>query len=81
MTFLVSFILVSSIKELVEVDKNGLLFSTSSELADQLLVSYSTLLNDFVKHGTSKRRLSLPYVYVCVYVCILEHGNIINLQL
>lgn len=31
--------LLSSINELVEVDKNGLLFSSSSELADQFLVN------------------------------------------
>lgn len=59
MTFLVSFLLVPSIKELVKVDKNGLLFSSSSELADQLLVSYSTLLNDFIKHVIFKK-LGVP---------------------
>lgn len=30
----------SSIKELVDVNKNGLLFSSSSELADELMVSF-----------------------------------------
>lgn len=30
---------ISSINELVEVDKNGLLFSSSSELADQFVVN------------------------------------------
>lgn len=40
--FLVMVILVRSIKELVQVEKNGLLFSSSSELADELLVSLVT---------------------------------------
>jgi beta-1,4-mannosyltransferase len=37
--------LIGSIKELVKVEKNGLLFSSSSELADELLVNF----NYFVK--------------------------------
>lgn len=36
--FLHLFFLIWSIKELVKVEKNGLLFSSSSELADELMV-------------------------------------------
>ena len=38
-------LLIGSIKELVKIEKNGLLFSSSSELADELLVNF----NYFVK--------------------------------
>jgi hypothetical protein len=35
---------ICSIEELVKVNKNGLLFSTSSELADELMVSLTSAI-------------------------------------
>lgn len=44
------FLIVRSIKELVKVEKNGLLFSSSSELADELLVSLGNVHFVFFVH-------------------------------
>lgn len=53
---------LSSINELVEVDKNGLLFSSSSELADQFMVN-----SKFDKNGPF---ISSFFVLLCLFYIV-----------
>ena len=58
-----------SIRELVRLDKNGLLFSSSSELADELLVSLLMI--------TSCNSLNVNYIVLSVKKSSKEHTNLV----